>query len=87
MIVCLSGRPILIKGIGRNYDQSTTERRSHRILLVSLTKAHFDDLLYALLAADFRLQVLSDTVSWQPFMSRLNNLGMDLRLEIFAYRA
>jgi FkbM family methyltransferase len=49
-------------------------------------KQRIDELLHALLAADFRLHVLPDTVSPQPFFSRLDNMGMDLQLEIFAYR-
>jgi len=50
-------------------------------------KQRIDELLHALLVADFRLHVLPDTVSPQPFLSRLDNMGMDLQLDIFAYRA
>ena len=50
-------------------------------------KQRIDELLHALLAADFRLHVLPDTVSRQPFLFRPDHLGMDLQLDIFAYRA
>jgi FkbM family methyltransferase len=49
-------------------------------------KQRVDELLHALLAADFRLHILPDTVSRQPFLVRQDNMGMDLQLEIFGYR-
>ena len=45
-----------------------------------------DELLQALRRAGFRIQILPEVASRQPFVSRPEHLGMDLQLNIFGYR-
>ena len=49
-------------------------------------KQHLDAILKILLDADFRIHIQPELVSPLPFVKRLNSLGMDQRLNIFAYR-
>lgn len=45
-----------------------------------------DSILSALRSADFRIHIQPELVSSKPFVKRLNDIGMDQRLNIFAYR-
>ena len=45
-----------------------------------------DELLQILRRAGFRTQILPEVASRQPFVGRPEHLGMDLQLNIFAYR-
>jgi FkbM family methyltransferase len=52
-----------------------------------LRRQRLDELLRVVLAAGFRLHIVSEVAAAQPFLKRLDNYGMDLQLNIFAYRA
>ena len=46
-----------------------------------------DELLHVLREQGFRVQVITQFSSPQPFLKQALNLGMDLQLNVFAYRA
>jgi FkbM family methyltransferase len=48
---------------------------------------HLDELLAILTAAGFRVHVTSEFTRAQPFIDRRTHLGMDLQLNIYAYRS
>lgn len=45
-----------------------------------------DELLYVLRKSGFRIHIKPELVAKQPFLNRLDNNGMDHRLNIFGYR-